>query len=306
MNYTLHQLHIFLKVAQHGSITSAAEELNLTQPAVSIQLKNFQKQFDQPITEVLNRRLHITDFGKQVAVMAEKIINEANNLQQHHRRKKDMLTGKLKISLVSTAKYVMPYFLSRFMSKHQDVELAMDVTNKTIVTAHLQLNETDLALVSVLPAHLKVKKIPLMENNLYLVCKPGMEKQFLKTNSQTPITWIYREQGSATRYAMEHFVSKRGLASNRFIELATNEAVKQAVMAGLGYAIMSAVAIRNELTLKQIKIIPLKGLPIVQQWQLIWLAEKKLSPVAEAFIEFLQQSKNEIIKEQFDWLDSIS
>ena len=144
-----------------------------------------------------------------------------------------------------------------------------------------------------------------MENKLFLVCKPGMEKNFLKANKDNPVTWIYREQGSATRYAMEHFVGKRDLVSNRFIELATNEAVKQAVMAGLGYAIMSAVAIRNEIELNQIKIIPIKGLPIVQQWQLIWLAEKKLSPVAEAFIQFVQQSKNDIVKEQFAWLNDI-
>jgi DNA-binding transcriptional LysR family regulator len=304
MNYTLHQLHIYLKVVRNRSITGAAEELNLTQPAVSIQLKNFQKQFDQPLTEVINRRLHITEFGRQVSVMAEKILVEAAVLQQHHKMMRDQLKGRLRISVVSTGKYVMPYFLSGFMAKHQGVELSMDVTNKTKVTSHLQLNETDLALISVIPAHLKLKKISLMDNKLYLICKPGMEKKILKKKTD-PITWIYREQGSATRYAMEHFISKSGMATNRLIELSTNEAVKQAVMAGLGYAIMSATAIKNEIALNQICIIPIKGLPIIQEWKLIWLAEKKLSPVTEAFIRYIQEHKKDIIEKDFAWLQSI-
>ena len=151
MNYTLNQLRIYLKVTQTLSITKAAEELHLTQPAVSIQLKNFQHQFDIPLIEVLNKRIFVTDFGKEIAQAAEIILNEVHAINFKMHSHKGMLTGKLKISVVSTGKYVAPYFLSDFMKQHEGVELLMDVTNKSRVIDSLEKNEVDFSLVSVLP-----------------------------------------------------------------------------------------------------------------------------------------------------------
>ncbi len=110
MNYTLHQLQVFLKVTQTQSITKASEELHLTQPAVSIQLRNFQEQFDIPLTEVVGRKLFITDFGKEIAIAAERILNEVNAINFKTLAYKGQLTGRLKLSVVSTGKYVIPYF----------------------------------------------------------------------------------------------------------------------------------------------------------------------------------------------------
>jgi DNA-binding transcriptional LysR family regulator len=130
MNYTLHQLQVFLKVTQTKSITKAAEELHLTQPAVSIQLRNFQDQFEIPLTEVLGRKLYVTDFGKEIALAAENIINEVYAINYKSQAFKGQLYGRLKLSVVSTGKYVMPYYLSKFMASNDEVELEMDVTNK--------------------------------------------------------------------------------------------------------------------------------------------------------------------------------
>ena len=143
MNYTLNQLRIFLKVVQTESITKASEILHLTQPAVSIQLKNFQDQFEIPLTEVIGRRLYITDFGREIADAAEKILEEVNTIASKTEAYKGKLTGKLKISVVSTGKYVMPYFLVDFLKQHTGIELLLDVTNKAKVIESIEKNEVE-------------------------------------------------------------------------------------------------------------------------------------------------------------------
>ena len=143
MNYTLNQLQIFLKVTQNQSITKAAEELNLTQPAVSIQLKNFQDQFDIALTEVVGRQLYVTDFGKEIAFSAENILNQVYAINYKTMAHRGQLAGRLKISVVSTGNYVIPYFLSDFIKKHEGIELILDVTNRAKVIESLENNEVD-------------------------------------------------------------------------------------------------------------------------------------------------------------------
>lgn len=138
MNYTLNQLRIFLKIVKNQSVTKASEELHLTQPAVSIQLRNFQSQFEIPLTEVVGRKIYITDFGKEIAESAENIINQVYAINYKTLAYKGQLTGRLKISIVSTGKYVMPYFLSDFIKQHDGIELLMDVTNKNSVLESLE------------------------------------------------------------------------------------------------------------------------------------------------------------------------
>ena len=304
MNYKLHQLQIFMKIAEIQSITKASEELHLTQPAVSIQLKNFQDQFPIPLTEVVGRKLYITDFGKEIAEAAEKILNEVYAINYKTLAYKGELSGRLKISVVSTGKYVMPYFLSDFMKNNQGVELNIDVTNKSRVVESLELNEVDFALVSVLPKKLKVERVQLMQNKLFYVASSQLK--FKKTPSKKKLfedlPLIYREQGSATRNAMENFIARNKFAVRKKIELTSNEAVKQAVVSGLGCSIMPLIGIKNELKNKDLQIIPVKGLPISTSWNLIWLKSKKLSPAAMAFLEFITSEKEKIIAEKFSWV----
>ncbi len=303
MNYTLNQLRIFLKIAQTQSITKAAEELHLTQPAVSIQLKNFQQQFHIPLTEVVNKRLYITDFGKEIAAAAENILNEVYAINYKLLAHKGKLFGRLKISVVSTGKYVIPFFLSSFLKKHDGVELVLDVTNKARVVESLEKNEVDFSLVSLLPASLQLNVIPLLQNKLVLV---GNGEQKFGRKTYTPailekIPLIYREEGSATRQVMERFIASNTLSVHKKFELTSNEAVKQAVIAGLGYSIMPIIGIKNELKNNHLQIIPVKGLPLTSTWNLVWLKDKKLSPPAAAFIAHLQHEKESIIKQLFGW-----
>ncbi len=305
MNYTLNQLRIFLKVAQTSSITRAAEELNLTQPAVSIQLSNFQRQFEIPLTELLNKRIYITDFGKEIARAAENILQEVYAINYKSHQYKGQLSGRLKISVVSTGKYVMPYFLAGFMQQHTGVELLLDVTNRTRVFESLQQNEIDFALVSLLPAPgIDLQNESLIQNRLYLVgnksFSPGQSANPKKLLEQLPL--IFRENGSATRLVMEQFIEKKQWPVQKKMVLTSNEAVKQAVIAGLGYSVMPLIGIRNDLENGQLKIIPVSGLPIRSEWNLVWLSGKKLPPVALAYLDYLRSDKNKIVKEHFHWV----
>ena len=305
MNYTLHQLRIFLKVAETASITKAAEELHLTQPAVSIQLKNFQLQFEFALTETVNKRLYITDFGKEVARAAEAILNEAYAIQFAQHAYKGNLIGRLKISVVSTGKYVIPYFLTGFLKENDGVELTLDVTNKVQVIASLERNEVDFSLVSVLPEQLNVNKVELLSNRLFLV--GNLEKKFSKRPYDKKILeelpLIFREKGSGTRHVMQRFLEKNKVTARMKMELTSNESVKQAVIAGLGYSVMPLIGLKNELQLQQLQIIPVKGLPVKSTWHLIWLAEKRLSPVASAFLQYVKTEKEKIMQDSFQWVD---
>lgn len=304
MNYTLHQLQIFLKIAELQSITKASEALHLTQPAVSIQLKNFQDQFPIPLTEVVGRRLFVTDFGKEIAAAAQKILNEVHEINYRTLAYQGKLSGRLKVSVVSTGKYVMPFFMSDFMRKNEGVELVMDVTNKSMVVQSLEQNEVDFALVSVLPDKLQVERVELMPNKLFYVSDFGrkLPKTINKRKlfEKTPL--IYREPGSATRNAMEAFIEKNKYAVDKKMELTSNEAVKQAVISGLGCSIMPLIGIKNALRNRDLKIVPVKGLPITTTWNLIWLKAKNLSPAAVAFLDYLDKNKDQIIKEHFAWI----
>lgn len=305
MKYTLHQLEIFHKVAELQSVTKSSEELFLTQPAVSIQLKNFQDQFQIPLFEVVGRKIYITEFGEEIALAAKKILNEVNAINYKALSFQGELAGKLKIAIVSTAKYVMPYFLTDFINEHKGVDLSMDVTNKTEVVRSLENNEIDFAMVSTIPKHLKINRIQLMDNKLYLVGGKQYKStgKYISNKEFEQLPLIFREQGSATRKKMEYFLTSNKISTYKKMELKSNEALKQAVIAGLGYSIMPLIGIKNELKNGDLQVIPVKKLPMTTNWNLIWLKSKNLSSIAKSFIENINENKDDIMKINFKWFD---
>jgi DNA-binding transcriptional LysR family regulator len=295
MNYTLNQLRIYLKITQTGSITKSAEQLNLTQPAISIQLKNFQQQFDYPLIEIIQRRIHVTALGKEIALAAESIISEIDNINYRSQNFKNNLAGHLRISIVSTGKYIMPYFLSDFLKNNVNIDLTMDVTNKSKVIQSLLDNEIDFALVSILPDDIQVEKFNLIPNELYLVGNKEVGPNIKIEEQLASTPFIFREKGSGTRQVMEKFIAKNKIKIKKKLELTSNEAVKHAIISGLGYSIMPLIGIRNEIQNGLLKIIPIKGLPLKTTWQLIWLKEKRLTPIAESYLKYLELEKKNII-----------
>ncbi|MFW6348108.1 MAG: LysR family transcriptional regulator [Cyclonatronaceae bacterium] len=293
MNYTIHQLRIYVQIVRLGSITKAADALYMSQPAISIQLKNFQAQFDIPLYEVLGRQLHITDFGMEVAETAGKVLSELDVLSHKTEAYRGLMQGRLVISSASTGKYLIPYFLSGFFLKYPGIDLVLDVTNRSQVLQKLKDNETDFGFVSLPAGHMETEEELLVPNKLYLVGnKPEVWKE-------RPL--IYREEGSATRMAMEQYYSVRPNEAYKKMELTTNEAVKQAVIAGLGNSVMPLIGIKNEVLSKQLYIIPAKGLPIQTEWRLTWKKGKKLSPVAQAYLDFIRTNKQDILNKEFRW-----
>jgi DNA-binding transcriptional LysR family regulator len=301
MNYTLNQLQIFVKVVQTSSITKAAEELNLTQPAVSIQIKNFQAQFEIPLLEIIGKKIYVTDFGKEIAASAEGILEQVYAINYKTMAFKDQLIGRLKVSIVSTGKYVLPYYLSDFLKANPGVEISIDVTNRGKVIESLEQNEVDFSLVSDQLESTQFDFIDILKNELVLVGNAetaAMNPSFDYNTFKHELPLIFRESGSGTRKIMESYLKKQGVSSLKRIELMSNEAVKQAVMAGLGYSIMPLIGIKREIKDGYLAIIPREGLPITTDWKLIWHKEKKPSPVAKAFMNFVLEN-NERIKQSF-------
>jgi DNA-binding transcriptional LysR family regulator len=307
MNYTLHQLEIFRTIAELQSVTKASEQLFLTQPAVSIQLKNFQAQFNLPLFEIVGRKLYITEFGEEISETAFKILEQVDNIKFKSAIFEGKIAGKLNISLVSTAKYTMPYFLSDFIKKNEMVSLTMDVTNKMAVLRSLENNECDFAMVSTIPKKLNIERIELMKNKLYFVANrdfnPSKKKVLLKDLNTS--LFIFREPGSATRLAMEQYLVKHKIAIEKEMELTSNEAVKQAIIAGLGISIMPIIGIKNELQNGDLQIIEMIGFPLETNWNLIWLKSKNLSLVAKSFKKHLEENKENIIKRHFTWFKDV-
>lgn len=305
MNYTLHQLKVFVEIVQKQSVTKASKVLFLSQPAVSIQLKKFQDQFPLPLTEVVGRKLYVTNFGKEIAITAQRILDEVSTIDHKTKEYQGKLAGKLTLSCVSTGKYVLPYYISGFVNQHEGIDFSIDVTNKQNVIKDLEQNKVDFALVSVLPNHLALETLPLLKNSLYLV--GGKEREADRKGKTSAIfqeqPLLYREKGSATRNAMETFIDGKNVSVQKKIELTSNEALKQAVIAGLGYSIMPMLGIKDTVDTGEIKIINHTGLPIHTQWNIVWLKNKSLSLVATAFIEYLRTEKDTIKAKYFDWVE---
>ncbi|MDG1331682.1 MAG: LysR family transcriptional regulator [Crocinitomicaceae bacterium] len=294
-------MRIFLKVVEFESITRASEHLYLTQPAVSIQLKKLQEQFEIPLTEVIGRKLFITDFGREIALRSQRILDETEGIRYVVDQYKGKLSGKIKISVVSTGKYIIPYFLKPFMDKYPGVEISINVSNRNRVIQGLHDNDSDFSLVSIMPEGINIQNIQLMDNNLFLVGSSQSTSKTKHAKDLEKVTLLYREDGSAARKKMEDYLLQNDVNVSKSMELVSNEAVKQAVNAELGYSIMPLIGLRSSLINKSIKIVPMKGLPIVTHWNLIYSRDKKLNPAQETLVEFIKETKESTVQQYFDW-----
>lgn len=301
MHYTLHQLQVFLKVAELGSVSKAAEALHLSQPAVSMQLRKLQEQFALPLTEIVGRQLFLTAFGREIAAAAHPILEQVHAINYKTLAYQGQLTGQLRIMSVSTGKYIMPYLLSDFLYQNPGIELQYEVTNKQQVVSALEQNRVDLALVSLVPTHLSLEKLPLVPNELRLVASPILLKRagtrhWEELLHRQPL--LFREAGSGTRQLMEEWLDARGWSQPHRFELASNEAVKQAVLAGLGCSVMPLLGIKGELQRGEMEVIEAPGLPLLSEWSLVYSKGKRLMPAVTAFLTYLQLER-EVIQQRW-------
>lgn len=193
--------------------------------------------------------------------------------------------------------------MSDFIKNHRDVDIRIDVTNKAKVLESLNKNEVDFALVSVIPDEKLYEKVELMPNQLFLFAGEEEQKDKVNAKQLAKMPMIFREEGSATRKAMESYFTRQQIKPNSSLELVSNEAVKQAVRAGLGYSILPIIGMKSEIETGKMKIIETKGLPITTTWHLIYIKGKSLSPASRAFINYIEKNREVIIKEKFPEID---
>ena len=291
--YTLHQLTVFLKVAEFKSMTRAAEAMQLTQPAVSLLMKQLQEEVGAPLVDLVQKRIYLTSFGLDFQETARRILEEARGFEERTAEKKGLLSGTLRISAVSTGKYIAPYLLAEFLRLHPHLDLALDVTNRAKVLEDLAANRADLALISVLPEKAALDSLPLMENELVCVAQrplsaPLPADGFYPLGVLENVPVLFREEGSATRTAMERLLSAHQIEPKKKLVLSTNEAVKQAVMAGLGVSIVPLIGMRSALREEKAVVLPIRGLPLRSTWHIVWPSGKVLSPAAHAFVQALR------------------
>ena len=250
MKYTLRQLEVYYAIANCLSFTKAAQVLHLSQPAVSLQFKTFSYQFDHPLIQYQGKKFVLTDLGKDVCQKCERILGEIRLLEKLDRPEEDNISGTLHISSVSTGKYVAPFLLKTFLDDHPLIDIKLDVTNKRAVTSSLEGNTIDFALLSVMPSNIALETEALMDNELVLVSNTK-NAQIINKRGFTDFLFLLREEGSATRQAMEKFMRELELIPRKNMSLTSNEAVKQSVIAGLGISVMPIIGIAEGLRLSK-------------------------------------------------------
>jgi DNA-binding transcriptional LysR family regulator len=290
MHVTLRHLRVFEAVARHASVSRAAAELHLTQPAVSMQVKQLEQQVGMPLLEQIGRRLFLTDAGHELRSHARRIAAQMVELQSAMDQLRGLERGLLRLAVVSTANYFLPPLLADFSARHPGVRISLSVANREAVLAALVDNLTDLAVTGQPPDEVDVVAQHFMDNPLVVIAAPthplaGSERVPLQALERE--TLVVREPGSGTRAAMERHLAAHGIEARTGSELGTNEAIKQAVRAGLGLGVVSAQTIELELATGRLVVLPVDTFPIMRHWYIVHLSHKRLSPAAQAFRSML-------------------
>jgi DNA-binding transcriptional LysR family regulator len=290
LHLTLRQLKVFESVARQLSFSRAAEELHLTQPAVSMQIKQLEDNVGLPLFEQMGKKIYLTDAGSELYYYSRGISQQLADMELALDELKGLERGKLNISVVSTANYFAPHLLAKFCQRYSGVTVSLHVSNRETVLKQLADNLTDLAIMGRPPAHLDIATQSFMDNPLVVVAPPGHP---LCAAREIPVkrleqeTFLVREPGSGTRSAMERFFAAHHININRGMETDTNEAIKQAVQAGMGLAIMSLHTVELELETKRLRVLDVEDFPIMRHWHVVNRKNKRLSSAAQAFREFL-------------------
>ena len=296
MRLTFHQLRLLLAVSREGSVSRAAQRLHLTQPTLSAQLRQLAEQVGLPLFERVGRKLHLTAAGRVVLDTAARVEQELENLDETLAELRGDVVGRLRLAVVSTAETFIPRLLGDFRRERPAVEVSLVVLNRDAVIRRLADNLDDLYIMSRPPQAPPVVATPFLSNPLVVVAAadhPLAGRETLQIEALATEEFVLREPGSGTRQAAEHFFAAHGLALRPRLELGSNEAVKQAVAGGLGLSLLSAHALAHAVD-EGIAVLRVEGTPLPTQWQVVYPAGKRLSPLASAFLAFLRERAGEL------------
>lgn len=298
LHITLHQLKIFESVARLLNFTHAAEELHLTQPAVSIQIKRLEEMVTLPLFEQIGKRIHLTEAGKELFHYSRSITQQLVDMELAIDELKGLERGKLSISVVSTANYFVPNLLAKFCQRYPGITISLHVSNRENVLRQLADNMMDLAIMGQPPEGLDITSESFMKNPLVIVAPPNhplcKQKQIPVEQLEQEI-FLVREPGSGTRNAMERFFAREKINIRKGMEADTAEAIKQAIQAGMGLGIMSLHTIRLELEAKRLKILDIQGFPIMRHWNVVHQKNKRLSKISSVFKQFLLNEASDLV-----------
>lgn len=287
---TLHQLRVFETVARHGSFTKAAEELFITQPTVSSQVKHLTKAVGLPLFEQIGKQVHLTDAGKELLDTCRDIFDRLDNFEMKIADFKGAKQGKLRLAMVTTAKYFMPRLLGSFCQEYPAIDISLEVTNNHNLVRRMLENQDDLYILSQLPEDLDLHARRFLGNPLVVVAR---QDHPLAGESNIPIkrlkeeSFIMREHGSGTRQTLQKLLAKHKVSVKVRLELGSNEAIKQAIAGGLGISVLSQRALLSNDLKGELIVLDVENFPIQNHWYIAYLAGKQLSVIAKTFLEYV-------------------
>jgi DNA-binding transcriptional LysR family regulator len=287
---TVRQLQIFEAAARSLSFSRAGQLLHLTQPAVSMQVRQLEHFAGVALFERTGRRLHLTDAGEELVVHARAVLRALEDADEAFSARKGLRGGRVRLAVVSTAKYFAPRLIARFAQSHPGVQIRLQVENREELVRTLAANDLDLALMGRPPEEIEVEAAPFADHPHVIIAPPRhplARRRRVDIDALGGETFLVRELGSGTRSSMERFFQERGVALRVGMEMPSNETIKQAVMAGLGLSFISLHTIALELSSRALATIRAPGLPVMRQWFVLHRKEKRLAPAAEAFKGFV-------------------
>ena len=295
MNITFRQLTVFEAVASCLSYTQAAQGLHLSQPAVSMQIKQLEENVGLPLFEKLGRQTYLTEAGREMHHYCRSIAGQLEELEEVLEHIKGIKRGRLDISVASTANYFATRLLAAFSRKYEGTTFSLDVTNRETLLRQLELNEKDLVIMGMPPEDRDLDATVFMDNPLVVIAAPDhplakVNDLPLKTLHQE--TFVVREAGSGTRIAMQRFFAEHDVQLSTGMEMTSNEAIKQAVEAGLGLGIVSIHTLELELEAGRLILLNVREFPILRHWYVVQRRDKRLSPVAQVFKDFVINNTN--------------
>lgn len=290
MHVTIRQIEVFNAVARLNNYTRAAEELYMSQPAVSMQIKQLEESVGLPLFEQVGKSMHLTDAGKTMYEYGRNLIDLLNEADEVFEAIKGVERGRLSISVATTASHFATRLLAEFTKQHAGITISLDITNRESLQRQLENNEPDLVIMGQPPEGVEVEADAFMENPLVMIAPAG---HILTKQGRIPMSemdkehFVVRESGSGTRSAIERFFSRHNIKFNTAIEMTSNEAIKQAVEAGLGLGIVSIHTLELELETGRLQVLDVEGFPIVRNWYIMQRKGKRLSPAALEFKAFV-------------------
>lgn len=297
MRMTLRQLRVFRAVCDNRSYSRAAEEMALTQPAVSLQIRQLEELVGQPLFEYRGRTLHLSDAAEALRRTSEDIFGRLESLDMQLSTLQGSLQGQLKLAVESSAQYFVPHLFAAFRERHPEVSLELVVVNHTEAVQRLSANRDDLLIISQVPSEMDLEFLPFLDNPIVAVAPPQhplCQREALLLQELTAWPLLVREAGSGTRRATERYCDQKHVSFAQTLELGSLEAQREGVLAGLGLALLPRHAVRRELADGSLRELPVAELPLRRSWCLVHPRGKYLSPVAQTFFAFMRSERSRI------------